>query len=297
MTTDPKQSDDSSPARKPRWTSEQRRSAGGIEKRAEYRGHREDRRFGVGVLNAPAERASTTANSTAATVTGTPIVYSVPYTVSDRFGTFTEVVAPGAVSAILPTTDTRFLVEHSGLALARVSSGTLTLTDSPQSLTCRATLDPRSPTASEVIIAVGRGVVNQMSIGMIVVADEWTSDMSHRTITRIGELLDVSVVSFPASPTTSVELLDAPEEFQPDLAGPDGTLGRPFGAASSQDGTGSRGAAVTTELRLELDLVEARRHRSGTVSPLRPGSHSRLERDLLEFRHRTTGRQRTATSR
>ena len=188
------------------------------------------------------------------------------------------------MSAILPTTDTRFLVEHNGLALARVSSGTLTLSDSPQALTCRAVLDPRSPTASEVIIAVGRGDVNQMSIGMIVVEDEWTSDMSQRTITRIGKLLDVSVVSFPASPTTSVELLDAPEEFQPDLAGPDGTLGAPFGAGSSQDGTGTRGAAVATELRLELDLLEARRRRSGTVSPLRPGSRAQLERDLLEVR-------------
>lgn len=289
MTTDQKQSDDSadpttnaSPARKARWTSEQRPSAGGIEKRAEYRGNREDRRFGVGVLNAPAARASSTANSTAATIAGTPIVYSTPYTVNDRFGSFTEVVAPGAVSAILATCDTRFLAEHQGLALARVSSGTLTLTDSPQALTCRAVLDPRSPTASEVIIAVGRGDVNQMSIGMIVEADDWTPDMSHRTITRIGELLDCSIVSFPASPSTNAELLDAPEEFQPDLAGPDATLGAPFGGGSSQDGTGSRGAAVATELRLELDLLEARRHRSRiTVSP---GSRAQLERDLLEVR-------------
>jgi Caudovirus prohead serine protease len=76
-------------------------------------------------------------------------------------------------------------------------------------------LDPRSPTASEVIIAVGRGDVNQTSIGMVVADDTWSGDMSHRTINRISELLDVSVVSFPASPTTTVELLDAPEEFSP----------------------------------------------------------------------------------
>jgi HK97 family phage prohead protease len=240
--------------RKQRWSGEQRAARGGVEQRREYRGHREDRRFGIGVTNAPQLRAGTTGNSTAATISGSPIVYNTPYSVNDRFGSFVETVAGGAVSAILPTTDTRFLVEHDGLALARTASGTLVLTDTPSALTCRATLDPRSPAALEVILAVGRGDVSQMSIGMCVADDEWSDDMSRRVITRIGELLDVSVVSFPASPTTSVELLAVPEELQP-LGGDDGTLGAPFPPpGSGQDGTGSR-----TRLLLETDLLRLSR--------------------------------------
>jgi hypothetical protein len=72
--------------------------------------------------------------------------------------------------------------------------------------------------------------------------------MSHRTITRLAALLDVSVVSFPR-----------PEEFQPDLAGPDGTRGAPYPFAGivSQDGTGSQS---NSWLALELE-VNALRHR------------------------------------
>jgi hypothetical protein len=47
----------------------------------------------------------------------------------------------------------------------------LVLTDTPQALNCRATLDSRSPSALEVIIATGRGDINQMSVGFIVAED------------------------------------------------------------------------------------------------------------------------------
>lgn len=208
----------------------------------------------MGVVGAPANRASAAGTSTAATIQGCPIQYNTRYTVNDRFGSFEEVVLPGAVRAILATSDTRFLVEHDGLALARTASGTLVLTDTPSALTCRATLDPRSPAAQEVIVSVGRGDINQMSIGMVVADDEWSADMSQRTISSIASLPDVSVVTYPASPTTSVELLDAPEHFLPDLAGPDGTQNAPFPIAGvgSQDGTGSRGAATAAKLKQEL---------------------------------------------
>jgi hypothetical protein len=137
------------------------------------------------------------------------------------------------------------------------------MTQTPEALTFRANLDPRSPTAQEVIVAVGRGDVNGASIGMVVEEDEWSSDMSHRTISRLRPL-DCSVVSFPASPTTTAELLDCPEALLPgaDFGGPDGTQNAPVPAAGSNgDGTGSR-----SRLKLEMEML-------------------RLESERLEKRH------------
>jgi hypothetical protein len=100
--------------------------------------------------------------------------------------------------------------------------------------------------------------------------------MSHRTITRLAELLDVSVVSFPASLTTSAELLDAPEALLPDadLGGPVGTQSAPYPAAGSgQDGTGSRSDAekITTKmLRLEMEQFRLQSKGYGHVTALRP---------------------------
>ena len=219
MTTDPKQSDDSSPARKPRWTSS---SAAPQEASRSKPSTGGTARIGASV-------------SVCSTPSGARIDHCELHS-GDRhrypYRLFSSVHSLRPVWNVYrggrarcgechPSDDRHPL--PGGAFGTRTGSG---LFWHPYAYGLSPVADmqghsrPRSPTASEVIIAVGRGVVNQMSIGMIVVADEWTSDMSHRTITRIGELLDVSVVSFPASPTTSVELLDAPEEFQPDLAGP-----------------------------------------------------------------------------
>ena len=100
-----------------------------------------------------------------------------------------------------------------------------------------------------------------------VLAEGWP-DLHHRTITQLAELLDVSVVSFPASPTTSAELLDVPEHLQPDgeLGGEDGTQSAdvPSGATSG-DGTGTRAEEKPVKrngaLALERDLQ--RFHRRG----------------------------------
>ena len=263
------------PERKPRWTPEQRREArsarGGKEQRANYRNAREDRQFRVGVSTAPSVRASGAgSNSTAATISGSPIVYDQPYTVFDRFGSFTEVVQAGALTSILPTSDTRFLYNHDGLVLARTASGTLVLTDTPKALNCTATLDPRMTVAADLVLAIGRGDVDQMSVGFIVADDIWDADFSHRTITLFQELMDVSAVCFPASPTTSVELLDVPEHLLPAVGGDDGTQGGGSGNApgiGNDDGTGSRAALARLRVdRDRLDIEEqmvagiARRH-------------------------------------
>ena len=245
---------------RPRWTAAQKREARdarrGKEQRTDYRGQREDRRFSVGVTTSPSVRTSSSSNSNAATVVGAPVVYGTPYTVYDAWGSFIEVVQAGAISSILATADCRFLYNHQGLTMARTSSGTLTLTDTPHALNCSATLDPRQTVASDLVLAIGRGDVNQMSVGFVVAEDSWNEDFSYRTITRFGELMDVSPVAFPASPTTSVEVLDVPEHLLPD-AGPDGTTDAP--SNGSQDGTGRSKPDVALLLQIDKDALRLNR--------------------------------------
>jgi hypothetical protein len=45
-----------------------------------------------------------------------------------------------------------------------------------------------------------------MSIGFVVARDEWDDDMEHRQVHSFADLPDVSAVTYPASPTTSIDV-------------------------------------------------------------------------------------------
>lgn len=139
-------------------------------------------------------------------ITGNPIVYNTPYAVRDMFGEFQETMAPGVATSILPTADCRFLFNHDGLPLARTLSGTLTLADSASKLGFTAQLDARQSLANDLAVAIERGDVSQMSCGFIVADDTWNPAQTERTIHRFADLLDVSAVTYPASPTTDISV-------------------------------------------------------------------------------------------
>ncbi len=210
--------------------------------------------FVARIANVPANRSAVT-SGTDLVVSGSPVVYSTPYQVFDGLGTtgfFTETIMPGAFTAALKGCDCKFLYDHKGLVLARTTSGTLTLVDTAQALTCSARLDSRQDVAWALAVALSRGDVSEMSVGMIVdpTGDTWSNDFSRRTITKIREILDVSAVGRPASPTTEISL-----ESELDVeAGPYGDQGGNQGGSvpDSQDGTGSRSR------RVEVDLALAR---------------------------------------
>jgi uncharacterized protein len=162
----------------------------------------EVRHFNAGELEV---RAADTTGDTV-TITGSPIVYNRDYVVYDMFGEFNERMAPGVAAHLLTGTDCRFLFNHDGMPLARTTSGTLTLSDSPDALRFSATLDLRQSVARDLMIAIERGDVSQMSCGFVVARDEWDDSMENRTIHQFADLLDVSAVTYPASPTTSIEI-------------------------------------------------------------------------------------------
>ncbi len=79
-----------------------------------------------------------------------------------------------------------------------------------------------------------------MSVGFVVAEDSWSAAMDQRTIFRFSELRDCSIVTYPASPQTTVELgskKKRPDELDPvSSVVADGTVsGIPN---SGQDGTG-----------------------------------------------------------
>lgn len=140
-------------------------------------------------------------------ITGMPIVYNQAYTVRDMFGEFEETMLPGVADHVLAAgADVRFLINHDGLPLARTLSGTLTLDGSnTRGLPMTASLDARSSMATDLAVAIERGDVSQMSCGFVVARDDWPS-ADVRTISQFAQLFDVSAVTYPASPTTSIEL-------------------------------------------------------------------------------------------
>ena len=159
------------------------------------------------------------------TLEGVASVVDTPYMVRDMFGEFSETIVKGAFNKTLKERDdVRLLVNHEGVPLARTKSKTLTLRTTPD-LTASAKLDPANPTVQEIRSAMDRGDLDQMSIAMRVMRQEWNEDYTDRRILE-AKLYDVSVVTFPASPTTSaqmralddaVKLMTADVEVDPDM--------------------------------------------------------------------------------
>jgi hypothetical protein len=141
-------------------------------------------------------------------ITGTPIVYNAPYEVRDQFGLFAETMLPGVANGLLDTADIRFLFNHEGMPMARSTNGTLVFEDRAGQLDFTARLDARSHAHNDLAIAIERGDISQMSVGFSVAAggDHWNEAGDQRSISQFNSFLDVSAVTYPASPTTNIEI-------------------------------------------------------------------------------------------
>jgi HK97 family phage prohead protease len=99
----------------------------------------------------------------------------------------------------------RALIDHDpSLILGRTLSGTLILESDTNGL--KVTIDP-PPTsyASDLLTVMQRGDVSQMSFAFTSAVDDWKLVDGQRTRDLIDlDLVDVSVVTYPAYPDTSV---------------------------------------------------------------------------------------------
>jgi uncharacterized protein len=146
-------------------------------------------------------------------VEGSPIMYGAEYRVTDPWGTFVERIHLGSATDLLARgIDCRLLLNHDGLPMARTARGdhpgTMSVWDTDPSLRFGADLEARQQIANDFYYAVKRGDLDQMSVGMIVGRDKWGEESGEETrdIYALSDLLDVSGVTYPASPTTSIEV-------------------------------------------------------------------------------------------
>jgi HK97 family phage prohead protease len=141
------------------------------------------------------------------TVSGYAALYNVETEIG---GYFREQIAPGAfTSATNGTDDVRALFNHDpNYVLGRTKSGTLVLHSDKKGLKYDIDLNPDDPDAQRVRAKIKRGDVSGSSFGFRVIEETWQepksrTELALRTITK-AELFDVSPVTYPAYPQTSV---------------------------------------------------------------------------------------------
>lgn len=124
-------------------------------------------------------------------------------------GAFTlyESIAPGAFDAVLGN-DVRHLVNHDpNWVLGRTTAGTLRLSVDDRGLHT-ITDPPAAQWANDLLVSISRRDISQMSFAFSVAEDSWRydreADIVYRTILKLSELYDVSTVTYPAYPATSI---------------------------------------------------------------------------------------------
>lgn len=135
-------------------------------------------------------------------ITGYAAVFD---TLSVQLWGFREKIAPGAFTSSLGD-DIRALWNHdTGIVMGRSKSGTLRLAEDATGL--RIENDPPTAAAHQ-LESIERGDVDQMSFGFRTLEDSWDEDEEGqliRTLLKV-KLYEVSFVTFPAYPATSVQL-------------------------------------------------------------------------------------------
>ena len=140
-------------------------------------------------------------------IEGRPIVYDSP---TDIGGWFEETIVSGALDKT-DLSDVRFCKNHDTnnvYARSKNGKGTMTLTPDDKGLGMAAGVDVAgNPLAATLYSEVSRGDIDGMSFMFTVDDERWEdleSDYPKRFITKIGTVLEVSAVTFPAYPQTTI---------------------------------------------------------------------------------------------
>lgn len=135
-------------------------------------------------------------------ITGYAAVFN---TWADIGGWFRESIRPGAFVKTIKENDIRALFNHDeDFVLGRNKAKTLTLREDTKGLSVEIN-PPGTGWANDLLISMRRGDVNQMSFGFTVNKAEMDYDKDERVLTDVT-LFDVSVVTYPAYPTTSAQV-------------------------------------------------------------------------------------------
>lgn len=127
---------------------------------------------------------------------------------SEDLGGFREVIKPGTFKKTIQEADVRALFNHDpNYVLGRNKAGTLKLEEDRKGL--RIIIDPpETQWAKDLMQSMDRGDIDQMSFGFKTVKDAWIEEEGEELLRELHEvkLFDVSPVTYPAYPDTSVGL-------------------------------------------------------------------------------------------
>lgn len=142
-------------------------------------------------------------------ISGRPIVYNS----RTDLGWFDEVIEAGALDEA-DLTDVRFLINHDTskipLARSRRNNGSSTMQLFPvnEGLDFEAVVDTENnANARELVSAIKRGDISGMSFMFSIDDEEWEnleSDHPTRHIRKIGSVVEISAVTFPAYESTTI---------------------------------------------------------------------------------------------
>ena len=148
-----------------------------------------------------------------AVITGRPIVYNS----RTDLGFFDEIIEQGALDTT-DLRDVRLLVNHdtNGIPVARSrrnnGNSTMLLTVDDLGMGMRANLDTENNAQARALYsAVQRGDISGMSFMFSVDGERWDGlETNHPTrhVTKIGTVVEVSAVTFPAYESTEIQARD-----------------------------------------------------------------------------------------
>ena len=133
---------------------------------------------------------------------------------SEIMWSFKERIKPGAFKKTIKDADIRALFNHDpNYVLGRNKSETLELSEDSKGLQFRVT-PPDAQWANDLYVSVKRGDIDQASFGFEAVRDEWdhNKEPAERDLIEV-KLFDVSIVTYPAYPQTSVSARSLAEMF------------------------------------------------------------------------------------
>ena len=128
--------------------------------------------------------------------------YAAVFNQETDLGYFREMITPGAFDDVMED-DVRLLLNHDGAPLARTTNGTLTLAVDDEGLMYEAILSDTTQ-GRDLYKMIQRGDISQSSFAFTISEQSWSKDKSVRSIDKVGRLLDVSPVTYPAYPQASV---------------------------------------------------------------------------------------------
>jgi HK97 family phage prohead protease len=138
---------------------------------------------------------------------------------SEELWGFKEKIAPGAFSEAIRGADIRALFNHDpSQIVARTKNNTLKVWEDEYGLRYEFTPNMKTTAGRDLVEHLRRGDIDQSSFAFSMEGgvEEWddSGDMPVRILKKIGRLYDVSPVTYPAYPSTSVGLRSAEEIYK-----------------------------------------------------------------------------------